>query len=75
MVFTAKELRKSTISRFLFRHCRYSSVVLSTGRRINFFRDRNGVITSSIVYVGKLSNFERIEIQDVESLISKRSLK
>ena len=75
MVFTAKELRKSAISRFLFRHCLYSSVVLSTGRRINFSRDRNGAVTNSLVYVGKISNFERIEIQDVESLISQRALK
>ena len=70
MNFSAKELRINPISRFLFRHVRYSSVVLSTGRRINFFKDNNGTITSSIVYVGQLSNFERIEIAHVEGILT-----
>lgn len=70
MNFSAKELRSNPISRFLFRHVRYSSVVLSTGRRINFFNDKNGTITSSIVYVGRLSNFERIEITHVEGILT-----
>ena len=70
MNFSAKELRSNPISRFLFRHVRYSSVVLSTGRRINFFNDKNGTITSSIVYVGQLSNFEKIEIAHVEGILT-----
>lgn len=73
MNFSAKELRSNPISRFLFRHVRYSSVVLSTGRRINFYNNKNGTFTSSIVYVGQLSNFEKIEIAHVEEILTSKT--
>lgn len=73
MNFSAKELRSNPISRFLFRHVRYSSVVLSTGRRINFYNNKNGTFTSSIVYVGRLSKFEKIEIAHVEEILTSKT--
>ena len=72
MVISVRTLRRSSFARFLVRHMRDSSIVLSTGKKVYLHRDENGIINSYLVHVGKLTNFEKIELEHIHKIIREK---